>query len=405
MQKFFGIGIVLVVVLGCVGLASAATFEEDVAFMRKYEEVIVLSSPDGKAQVAVCPAYQGRVMTSSAQGSTGASFGWINRELITSREIRPHINVFGGEDRFWMGPEGGQFAIFFLPGAAEFNLENWQTPASIDSEPFETVSKTKDAASFARRALLQNYSGAWFDVQVDRHIRLLGADTVQKVLGVSCPKGVDVVAYSSENTITNKGADPWKKKTGLLSIWILGMYNASPTTTVVVPFEAGSDAQRGPAVNDEYFGKVPAERLLVKKDVLYFRGDAQYRSKIGLSPQRAKPVLGSYDSASGTLTIARYTKPPGFTDYVNSMWEMQDKPYGGDVVNSYNDGPSAPGKKGLGAFYELETSSPALALPPNASATHVHRTFHFQGPEAQLDDIAKTVLGVGLAEIKAAFGK
>jgi hypothetical protein len=25
----------------------------------------------------------------------------------------PHINVFGGEDRFWLGPEGGQFSIFF----------------------------------------------------------------------------------------------------------------------------------------------------------------------------------------------------------------------------------------------------------------------------------------------------
>jgi hypothetical protein len=36
-------------------------------------------------------------------------FGWINRKLIASRKIQPHINVFGGEDRFWIGPEGGQF--------------------------------------------------------------------------------------------------------------------------------------------------------------------------------------------------------------------------------------------------------------------------------------------------------
>ena len=26
------------------------------------------------------------------------------------------MNVFGGEDRFWLGPEGGQFALYFKAG-------------------------------------------------------------------------------------------------------------------------------------------------------------------------------------------------------------------------------------------------------------------------------------------------
>jgi hypothetical protein len=34
----------------------------------------------------------------------------------------------------------------------------------------------------------------------------------------------------------------------------------------------------------------------------------------------------------------------GATDYVNSMWEDQKEPFSGDVVNSYNDGPTATGK-------------------------------------------------------------
>ena len=51
-----------------------------------------------------------------AAGDTGASFGWINRQLIASGKLLPHMNAFGGEDRFWMGPEGGQFSIFFAPG-------------------------------------------------------------------------------------------------------------------------------------------------------------------------------------------------------------------------------------------------------------------------------------------------
>ena len=229
---------------GPVFAAGPATFADDVAFLRDHGEVLVLSSADGKAQVAVSPAYQGRVMTSSARGAEGPSFGWINRDLIASGEILPHINPCGGEDRFWMGPEGGQFAIFF-PKEVPFEFEHWQTPPVIDTEPFELAGKTPDSLRFVRRALFPNYSGTWFDVHIDRTIRLLGRSQTESLLGIACPASVDLVAYASENVLTNKGADPWKKETGLLSIWILGMYNPSPDTTVVVPFEQGPESERG----------------------------------------------------------------------------------------------------------------------------------------------------------------
>ncbi|NIY45616.1 MAG: hypothetical protein GWN22_18560, partial [Gemmatimonadetes bacterium] len=87
-------------------------------------------------------------------------------------------------------------------------------------------------------------------------------------------------------------------------------------------------------------------------------------------PYRATPVCGSYDAAARLLTIVQYNQPAGATDYVNSMWELQDEPFGGDVVNSYNDGPPEPGAEPLGPFYELETSSPAAALAPGESITH-----------------------------------
>jgi len=157
-------------------------------------------------------------------------------------------------------------------------------------------------------------------------------------------------------------------------------------------------------VNDTYFGKVPAERLVIKDGVIFFSGDGRYRSKIGLSPQRAKNVAGSYDAGHGVLTIVQYSKPEGAADYVNSMWQkVQDKPFQGDVVNSYNDGPASPGAKPMGPFYELETSSPAAALTPGGSILHTHRTFHFVGEESHLDAIAKAVLGVGVAQIKVAL--
>jgi hypothetical protein len=253
---------------------------------------------------------------------------------------------------------------------------------------------------------LTNYSGTEFDVAVDREVRVLGAADVA-ALGVPVPTGVKMVAYASDNRITNAGAAAWTKDTGLLSVWILGMFNPSPATTIVVPFKSGPETELGPAVNDAYFGKVPADRLVVKeKDgVLFFSGDGKYRSKIGIAPARVKPFAGSYDAANGVLTIVHLTVPEGATDYVNSMWEIQEKPFAGDVVNSYNDGPSAPGAKPLGPFYELESSSPAAALAPGGTLAHVHTTMHFQGPEKALDQIARKVLGVGLEDIEKAFDK
>ena len=354
------------------------SFDEDVAFLKRHIEVIELSR--GSASVAVVPAYQGRVMTST---SGGRGYGWINRAHIASGRIDPHINVYGGEDRFWLGPEGGQFAIFFKKGDP-FDLEHWVTPAAIDTEPFEVTSQTSERVTFLKDMRIENYAGRVFDLRVDRSVTILEETSA------------DRVAFQSENRITNTGDDAWEKKTGLLSIWILGMFNPSPETTVVIPLREGP----GAAVNDAYFGKVPSDRLKVKPHALFFRGDGRTRGKIGVSPRRAKPVLGSYD---GTLTIVEYTKPEGATEYVNSLWAMQEDPFGGDAVNSYNDGPPEPGKNPLGPFYELETSSPAAALAPGESLTHIHRTFHTQGSDAQLDPIARAVLGVEIAEIRSAL--
>ena len=105
------------------------------------------------------------------------------------------------------------------------------------------------------------------------------------------------------------------------------------------------------------------------------------------------------------MTLVQFNKPKDAVNYVNSMWELQTEPYRGDVVNSYNDGPPGPGQKPLGPFYELETSSPAAALKPNETISHLHRTFHLQGSEADLNLVTQATLGVTISEIKSAFQK
>ncbi|MFC2156992.1 DUF6786 family protein [Acidobacteriota bacterium] len=378
------------------------TFRDDVEFLQKHTGVILLGDKTREGLLVVAPAWQGRVMTSTAGGPDGLSYGWLNRELISSGEILEHMNAFGGEDRLWLGPEGGQFSIFFKKGDP-FDLDHWQVPAFMDTEPFETVMADQTRAVFQKKIQIKNYSDVTFDIELLREIRVLETPEIESMLGVAVPEAVKGVGYVSTNTLSNVGEAAWSKDTGLLSIWILGMFIPSPETTVVIPFVEGEEGDLGPIVNDTYFGKVPEDRLKVGEGFIFFSGDGQYRSKIGLTPQRAKPIMGSYDSGNRILTIVTYTKPQGILDYVNSMWELQEAPFSGDVVNSYNDGPPEPGAKSLGPFYELESSSPAAALKPGENKIHEHRTFHFEGTEAQLDGIARQCLGIGLEKIKSAL--
>jgi hypothetical protein len=380
---------------------AKGSFGFDLEFFRNYQEALVLENED--AMVLIAPSYQGRVMTSSANGLEGMSLGWINYALIESGENAPHFNNYGGEERFWLGPEGGQYSIYFPPDA-DFVFDNWQVPAPIDSDAYELVESSTTQAVFKKNIKLKNYSGFDFNLRVDRTVTLLSGDDVNKKTGIAIEDGISLVAYQSINTITNTGKVSWKKETGLLSVWILGQLISSPTNTVIVPFIEGPEEELGPIVNDEYFGKVPSDRLKVDKGIIYFKADGNQRGKIGLTHSRAKNYLGSYDSSQKLLTLVYYNKPEEHDGYVNSMWEIQDDPYGGDVINSYNDGPLDDGSQ-LGPFYELETSSKAASLDPGASLTHDCATIHLSGSEEQMDRIINKIFGIGIEDVKKALIK
>ena len=392
------------------GWASATEpFAEDLAFLKKHTPIVVLQH--GHAAVAIAPEYQGRVMTSTFDSATGPSFGWINRPVVEKGflsaqerqgQLEAHIYVFGGEERFWLGPEGGQYALFFKPGT-KFEFSDWTTPAAIDTEPFQLQAKSETSAKFTYAAKLINHSGTRFDVGIERTIKLLEKPAASRQLGVELTEDLRMVGYETDNRITNQGKHAWKPETGLLSIWLLGMYNPSPATTVVIPFQPGDERELGPPVNDRYFGKVPADYLKVEDDRLFFRGDGTRRGKIGITSARSQGIAASYDAAGQVLNIVTYNVQDAPHGFVNSMWEMQDEPYAGDVINSYNDGAPEPGTAPLGPFYELETSSPAAALKPGDTMQHIQRTFHIQGSEEALNPLAKRLLGVDLETIKSAF--
>ena len=367
------------------------TFGYDLEFLRKHHKDLVLLEK-GDAQLIVLPAYQGRIMTSTAEGNAGASFGWLNHELIASGKFTEHFSAFGGEERFWLGPEGGQFSIYFKKGV-DFKFEHWFVPKELDTEAFDLVASDKTSAQFEKQMHLENFSGTSFDLKVNRKISLLDDSAIQQFLG-KLPAGVKAVGFQSDNMVTNTGKAEWNKSSGMLSIWILSMLNAGDKTTIAIPYKQGDTASLGKIVTDDYFGKVPAERLKVSNGLILFKADGNQRSKIGISPSRGIPMAASYDAANNVLTIAQFSLPEGKTDYVNSLWEQQQYPFAGDAVNAYNDGPIE-GKQ-MGKFYELESSSPAAALAPGQSLSHFHRTIHLKGTKADLNTIAQQLLGVGI---------
>jgi hypothetical protein len=389
-------------------------------FLAKHTDLVELTNPEG-ARVAVCPEWQGRVMTSTTAGLDGPSFGFVNEEFIREGKPNPHFANYGGEERMWLSPEGGQFSLWFDKIGPAQTLDNWYTPPAFNEGAWKVVSGPGEPVAMATTMKLKNASGTPLSLDVRREVRLLGVSDLGKLLGAPAAgiigrKGVKLVAYETNNRLTNRGA-AMTEAGGLVSIWILGMLNSGPQSVVIVPYKDGDADRLGPVVKSDYFGPVPPERLKVlpsavtfsvlqggeSSGIILFRGDGNYRSKIGISQRRARNVLGSIDFQSGVLTLVNFTMPadPTKERYMNNMWGgPHADPYHGDVVNSYNDGPLGPGKKGLGPFYEVESLSPTRPLATGESLVHCHRTIHVQADLATLDELARQVLGVELETVR-----
>jgi len=363
-------------------------YKSDKVFAEKHISVIELKKDD--ARVLLSPDLQGRVLTSSANGEEGYSFGWLNYDLISAGQYLPHCNNFGGEDRYWLGPEGGQFSLFFKNGT-DFDFENWQAPSLIDTDSWNLVSHDETNSIFEKSAIIENYKGTKFNLQLNRKVSLLDTKEVYKNLSLkeffdkyknnSLDK-LDIVAFSSDNEITNENDFEWNRETGMLSIWILGQFIPSDANKVIIPYIDSDEDE----INDSYFGKIDEDRLSINSNILEFKGDGKKRGKIGLPPSMAKPIIMSLDEKNQTLTVVTFSFDKSKKDYINSMWEYQAEPFKGDVVNSYNDGPLEDGSI-MGPFYEIETSSAATNLKPRETAKHMHTTYHFKGNLETLSDL------------------
>ncbi len=376
---------------------KANTFGEDLNFLQKRDSgIVVLATEDGKSQVIVSPKYQGKVFTSTAENLGGNSFGWINYTAF-DKEADAHMNAFGGEDRLWLGPEGGPFSLFFSPGK-EMTFNNWHTPSSIDSETWNLLASSKKQVQLEKSMKIQNYAGSQLEINLKRNIEILESSEIEKLFSISMGSQLKSVGFKTINVLKNVGTFAWDKKTGAPCIWNLDMFTPTEETVIIIPFEKNAE---GKVATTDYFGEIPSDRIKIEDGILFFKADGKSRGKLGIPPARVKPVAGSYAADAGILTIAFFDIEKKGT-YLNQEWTTKKDPYSGDAMNAYNDGPLADGTQ-MGPFYEIESVSPAAFLSPGAEIVHNHSVFHFMGDKESLNAISQKVLGVSIGNLVSKF--
>ena len=372
------------------------TFGYDLNFLKNKDSIIVLKSDDGLSEAIISPKYQGKVFTSTADGDTAKSFGWINYKTFDAA-IDPHMNAYGGEDRLWLGPEGGKFALFFKPGT-KMVFDNWHTPAAFDHESWNVFSKNDKKVSLTKLMSLTNYKGTQLDIKVDRNISLLEKADIEKALGIKLDSATKFVGIKTDNVLTNNGPKAWTTATGAPCLWNLDMFTPSPQVTIVIPYK---EKAKGKVATTDYFGQIPPERVIYRDGHLFFKADGKSRGKLGMPAARTKAIAGSYDALNNVLTITSFDVNSKAT-YLNQEWTPDKDPLVGDAVNSYNDGPLADGSQ-MGPFYEIESVSPGAFLKPGEKLAHQHMIFHFTGNKESLNNISVKILGISLSDIQSAL--
>jgi len=387
------------------------------------------------ARVAVCPEWNGRVMTSTGDGLDGTSYGLIHVAGIDAKD--PSRNFFGGEDQLMLSPEGGLFSLYDESKPSAFSTSRHHCrPQGFQEGPFTVDTVPPDPIRMRRSVRMTNAIGTMFDFDIVRTVRLLNSADIDRIFGnpvaVSLEQAdVSFVGFETINTLHNHGA-PLARESGLVSIRIRSMFNSGQETVAIVPFRVGDDAELGPTICADFFGTAPHGRLRFLPQAALLRADSKYRCQIGASRKRVLPFLGSLDFRIGLMTLTTFTLPPEPWEYdylSNAYCETADNAapdfvstqeyfhrksavcqtneaeivpeadskaqlYSGEVIRAYNHGPSTPGETPTVRFYAFDVFSPAWKLNRGESLTHHQFTAHINADNQTLAYIARTVLGV-----------
>jgi hypothetical protein len=357
-----------------------------------------LESDSGHGRVLCAPSLVGRVMTTTFDSADGQSLGRIGIEGICKGPVDPVFNDFGGEERFWLGPEGGQFGLHF--SSTNQTLATYRVQAGMSSKPYFVVRAGHGFITMRSRFDLTNCLGTQFEVDILRSIKIL--DSCPYIL--DHPGHVDFVGFQTETTITNVGKKPMSWDTGVLSAWTIGQHPSGPRCVVVLPLVIGTELALGKPIREDYIevlnpgGSLGPGKLSINVGYALLKTESNCSIKIGIGKKRAKNRFGSIDLDRCQMTINDFDLFPEI-DYVAPYWRplSYDELRDGEAISIYVDGSGE--AEPTGHFYELESLSPALTLVPTQSHTHRNRIYHIRSDRPVLGSICAEFLGASLDRI------
>lgn len=121
----------------------------------------VLNSPGQGRPVLVCPALAGRVIGTTCDVNSGELGGFLDADAFL-HGMKDIWDNWGGEERYWLCPEGGQFGLMFQ--GRENCFANYVVQPGINSQEYEVVdvARTCDSLTMQADFELVNAAGTRF---------------------------------------------------------------------------------------------------------------------------------------------------------------------------------------------------------------------------------------------------
>jgi len=327
------------------------SYHDALNYLAQKTSVIELYDQFG-GRVAVCPEWNGRILTSTCDGLEGDSFGFANVRVMDTDQFED----FGGEDQWTISPLIHSFIV-------------------------ESIKENK--AVLRRTLPMTDANGTPVEFHLSRTISLLNRQKIGTLFGESLvefteQENASVVSFHTENTVR-------AKEKAWVSSRQRGMFNASPHQCIIVstPPEDGFESEPFPADID-YLGSSPHGRIRHLSQALLIRADGHGRCRVTIPFSHAPPIFGAVELRLGTLTLWTFDLP-GNSDE--------------DVVRIYNSGRSHGSTLDWATYYEMNCFSAAQKLQPEQSLTYSQGTLHLNADNETLGNIVRQIFDVSLDDI------
>ena len=303
-------------------------------------------------RVAVCPEWNGRILTSTCEGLEGDSFGFANVRVMDTDQFED----FGGEDQWTISPLIHSFTV-------------------------ESIKENK--AVLQRTLSMTDANGTPVEFHLSRTISLLNRQKIGTLFGDSITESLEqenasVVCFRTENTV-------WTKEKAWVASRQRGMFNASPHQCIIVltPPEDDSESEPFP-VDIDYMGGSPHNRIRHLPQALLIRADGHGRCRVTIPFSQSPPIFGAVELRFGTLTLWTFDLP-----------DTSDE----DVVRIYNSGRSHGSALDWATYYEMNCFAAAQQLQPEQPLTYCQGTLHLNADNQTFGNIVQKIFDVSLEDI------